>query len=84
MGPDDLNHHATHIASYFTTHRYGVCGVLCGPGAPGVFGVGAGVASGVFLPGRRLFFSGAFGLVGLGFVLFGSAGLGVPGGGVFG
>jgi hypothetical protein len=54
------------------------------PGAPGVFGVGARVASGVFLPGRRLFLSGAFGFVGLGFVLFGSAGLGVPGGGVFG
>jgi hypothetical protein len=65
-------------------HRYGVGGVLCGPGAPGVFGVGAGVASGVFLPGRRLFFSGAFGFAGLGFVGLGSAGFGVPGGGVLG
>ena len=51
-------------------------------GALGVFGAGAGVASGVFLPGLRLFLSGAFGSVGAGVLLFGPAGPEVPGSGV--
>jgi hypothetical protein len=53
-------------------------------GAVGVFGVGAGVASGVFVPGLRLFLSGAFGSVGAGVFLFGPAGPEVPGSGVLG
>jgi hypothetical protein len=53
-------------------------------GSLGVFGVGTGVASGVFLPGRRLFLPGAFGSVGLGVLLFGPVGPEVPGSGVLG
>jgi hypothetical protein len=53
-------------------------------GSLGVFGVGTGVASGVFLPGRRLFLPGAFGCVGLGILLFGPVGSEVPGSGVLG
>jgi hypothetical protein len=53
-------------------------------GSLGVFGVGTGVASGVFLPGRRLFLSGAFGSAGLGVLLFGPAGSEVWGSGVLG